>query len=246
MIDISLCIPTMRRWDFLKINIPKYLGNSFISEIVIVDETGEDYAVLKENYGSEPKIKLFKNESQLGPFLNKLECIKKATFDWVCLIDSDNSVDEDYFMSFFSFINNKPISNLIYMPSLAKPRFNFGRFESLIIDRTNTRDFVNKGYQQHTFVTLLNMGNYIIHKSSSGIINKLIACEPEVAEFAKSVLVGDVIYMNYLLLKNDFSLVVVPDMSYEHVCHENNLCARTQGQFEDKLTKIFNNVLDLS
>ena len=88
--QISLCIPTMRRWDFLKINLPKYLKNNYIYEIIITDETGEDFQKVNEFFKNEEKIKIFKNEKRLGPFLNKLECMKKATLEWICLMDSDN------------------------------------------------------------------------------------------------------------------------------------------------------------
>ena len=39
----SLCIATMDRYDtFLSKNLPKYLANDLISEIIITDENGND------------------------------------------------------------------------------------------------------------------------------------------------------------------------------------------------------------
>jgi len=244
MIDISLCIPTMRRWDFLKINIPNYLSNSFISEIVIVDETGEDYALLKEHYGSEPKIKLFKNESQLGPFLNKLECIKKATFDWVCLIDSDNYADEEYFLAFLSCVNNKPSSNIIYNPSFAKPRFDLRPFGGKIITKDNIRDFFNG--RSATLVTIvLNTGNFIVNKSAYDILINLICADTDVKKTTETVLTSDVMYMNYLLLKNGFQILIVPDMHYEHTCHLNSLCTQFEGVYANLDNQIFSKISNL-
>jgi glycosyltransferase involved in cell wall biosynthesis len=111
--ELSLCIPTMNRWNFLKESIPKYLDNKYIKEIVIVDETGEDYAHLLDFYKNEPKIRAFKNETRLGPFLNKLECMKKASYEWICLMDSDNFADLDYFDNFL-YIPKKRHSTISY------------------------------------------------------------------------------------------------------------------------------------
>ena len=46
----SLCIPTMDRYDkFLSINLPKYINNLFIDEIIISDENGNDIKKIKQN-----------------------------------------------------------------------------------------------------------------------------------------------------------------------------------------------------
>jgi glycosyltransferase involved in cell wall biosynthesis len=213
----------MDRWRFLKINIPKYLANSLIDEIVIIDETGLDYALLKEVYASEPKIKLFKNQKKLGPFLNKLECIKKASNDWVCLIDSDNYADEDYFLSFFSYVNNDPVSNIVYCPSFAKPRFDMRSFEFTCIRKDTIKSFLNSS-SLHLTKTFLNCGNFIIHKSSANIIAKLINSDDYIKKTTEKVITSDVMYMNYLLLNEGFELFIVPNMAYEHACHETSLC----------------------
>ena len=73
----------MRRWVFLEKYIPLYLENPYIDEIVIVDETGEDYAKIVSKYSSEPKIRVYQNDKCLGPFLNKLKCMNYATNDWI-------------------------------------------------------------------------------------------------------------------------------------------------------------------
>ena len=56
----TICIPTMDRFDkFLKYNMPKYIDNNYIDEIIITDENGNDFEQIK-NYFEHPKIKLFK------------------------------------------------------------------------------------------------------------------------------------------------------------------------------------------
>ena len=101
----SLCIPTMNRFDkFLVHFLPKYIENTYIDEIIITDENGNDIKKIREMFPNNTKLKLFTNKQLLGPFLNKLEACKKAENEWIVLMDSDNFADIDYFEKGNSFI----------------------------------------------------------------------------------------------------------------------------------------------
>jgi hypothetical protein len=74
----SLCITTKDRYnDFLSEYIPKYLENPYIDEIIISDENGNDFNKIKERFSSNLKLRLYKNEYVLGPFLNKIKVLKR-------------------------------------------------------------------------------------------------------------------------------------------------------------------------
>ena len=65
----SLCIPTMDRYDsFLIANLPKYLSNKRINEIVISDENGNDVKKIQKDFPNSNKLKLFVNTERLGHF----------------------------------------------------------------------------------------------------------------------------------------------------------------------------------
>lgn len=133
----TLCIPTIDRFDkFLKHSIPKYIDNKYIDEIIITDENGNDFEQIK-NYFEHPKIKLFKNDKTLGPFLNKINALKKAKNEWVALIDSDNYADETYFSIVINYMLNK---NIIYPKTIlslthAMPNFNYSDFSGMIFKK---------------------------------------------------------------------------------------------------------------
>ena len=60
MCSLSLCIPTMNRFDsFLRVYLQsylQYLKEGIINEIVICDETGDDYQKINDYYELEKKL----------------------------------------------------------------------------------------------------------------------------------------------------------------------------------------------
>jgi hypothetical protein len=165
----------MNRFDrFLKSYLEsyfKYLNDGIINEIVICDETGDDYQKIMNTFGDVPNLKVFKNDSVLGVFKNKLKVASLASFDYIALIDSDNFADETFFKTAREYISGNGhlfSSHLILAPSFAKPNFNYKSFEGNIVTKANLKDV----YYSAGFTTLLNTGNYIIHKNI--IINRNI------------------------------------------------------------------------
>lgn len=215
----SLCIATVNRFDFLKNYLPKYISNTYISEIIICDENGNDCEKISKHFQS-PKLKLYVNEKTLGPFLNKLKCCNLASCDWVALLDSDNFADMDYFEVAHNFIINNNCSNrTILAPSFAKPQFDYRLLSGMIYKKNN---FVENREKEKSIKgntglseTLMNTGNYILHRnltqqldieSHMDIINKSSAC--------------DVILMNTLFFKQlNAEMYILENMEYEHVVH---------------------------
>lgn len=214
----SLCIPTMNRFDdFLIHNIPKYLKNQLIGEIIITDENGKDIEKIKKHFGKhDPKLKLFKNENRLGPFMNKLRACSYSENEWIALIDSDNFADEDYFITSKKYIETKiqqDEKNVILspIPNIPDPNLHFSILEGIIYKRGS---FPRSDYFEYTI--LMNTGNYIIHKS-------LIECL-DISDETKNIQNSptcDVIFMNTLLFEQlDLNFHVVPELKYTHVIHD--------------------------
>ena len=243
-IEFSLCIPTMRRWSFLQTNLPRYLSNKYIKEIIICDETGEDYDILMTHYSENPKIKLFKNEQRLGPFLNKLSCMEKATYNWICLMDSDNFADIDYFDALQTFTNGDLSSNIVYCPSFAKPTFNYTSNQNILISKSNIQTILKSKHKQ-TLEVSFNTGNYCIHKKNVDIIKTLLQNDASFINIATTYFPCDVIFMNYLLLIQNVVFILVPHMHYEHVVHDGSIYSTTCNQFSTLINvvhRLFNNI----
>jgi hypothetical protein len=217
----SLCIPTIDRFDtFLNSYLEKYLTNDLIDEIIICDENGNDYNKIINAYQDSPKIKAYKNESILGPFLNKLKACNLASNEWIVLIDSDNFADKDYFQTAKEYINNTNISkNSILSPCHAKPNFNYKTLQGNVYNKTNM--FNNE--------CLANTGNYIINKY---IIDNLDISKE--LENIKQSAACDVIFFNTLLFEQfDLQFHVVKGMEYNHVVHDGSVYLNNCNLFKN-------------
>lgn len=225
MCSLSLCIPTMNRFDsFLRVYLQsylQYLKEGIINEIVICDETGDDYQKIMDTYGTIPNFKVVKNDTVLGVFKNKLKVASLASSNYIALIDSDNLCDATYFNTVKKYINEKEhmfSSAVILAPSFAKPNFNYKQFENAVVTKSNFKHF----YYAGNFETLLNTGNFVL--------NKKIVDDIRYDESVMSVITAaDVLYFNLLayLQFDDLQLHVVENLEYEHVVHGGSLYTNT-------------------
>lgn len=239
----SLCITTKDRYnDFLSEYIPKYLENPYIDEIIISDENGNDFNKIEERFSSNLKLRLYKNEYVLGPFLNKIKVLKKAKNDWIALIDSDNFVDIKYFEVIIDYIKHQnPNKFSILLPSYAEPNFDYRKFQDNIITNNNIKSIEN--IDKSLFNCLINTGNYVINKNliDSFDISK------ENKELISTSHACDVKYFNTLLLEQfpSLQLHVVKDLHYSHTFHENSIYLQTYMKYSNTINIVNDRFNDL-
>jgi len=226
---ISLCIPTMNRFDsFLEKYLLFYvdfLNKNIIDELVICDENGNDYEKIfskyKNFFTNNSNFKIYKNDNILGVFKNKLKVCSLASNNYIALIDSDNFCNENYFITAKKYIQNnedKFSNNIILSPSFARPNFNYKSFDNSIVTKYDLKEY----YYKDNFQILLNTGNYILNKN---IVNNI--------HFDNSVMFQitacDVLFFNLLALQQfeDLQIHVVKDLEYEHVVHSGSIYTNT-------------------
>lgn len=226
----SLCIPTMDRYDtFLSKNLPRYLSNPLIGEIIITDENGRDADKIVQNHNS-PKLKVYKNECRHGPFVNKLKAMSLAQHEWIAIIDSDNFADDDYFVRAQDYLSSiEPTEWTILAPSFARPNFDFRHLEGKILNKVSAVQLWNdfKTEQRNNFHVLMNTGNYIIRRNLIQNIN--LDREHDNIMMSPSC---DVIFFNTLLFEQfDLEIHVVPGMYYNHVVHPGSIYTLTHQMY---------------
>ena len=227
MEKISLCITTMDRFDtFLSKNLDKYLEyliDGIIDEIIISDENGNDYDKIIKKYKplmkTVPNFRVYKNDSRLGVFRNKLKACSYASNKYIALIDSDNFPDDTYFKTVKNYINRHQSTfpeNVILAPSRSinhnnAPNLNYTEFVNQIITKSNIKEHLLK----IRFMVLLNTGNYIISKN--------IATNLKYNNDIMEIISGcDVVYFNLLAFMQfpDLELHIVEGLEYSHTEHK--------------------------
>ena len=206
----------MNRWEFLQVNIPKYLTNPYISEIIISDENGQDAEKIRATF-NDPKIRVSVNDSRLGPFLNKRKVVSLASNPFVCLMDSDNFAPQSYFEAWIISLNGQtPDEQTIYAPSRTIPQenhkgFDYRKFNNICITSENYKNY----WKDPLMPVVYNTGNYIVSKMmymSTETDTELKHLESERSP--------DVMFQNYFMWKNNnMKMILVPDMEYHHIVH---------------------------
>jgi glycosyltransferase involved in cell wall biosynthesis len=219
--SIAVCIPTMRRFDFLRESIPKYLENPHVNELIITDETGEDYLAITAAF-SHPKLRVYQNERRLGSVENKQRAASYATSDYIAILDSDNFADLEYFQAFRNYLqHNTTTPRDVYLPCHAMPNFNYEAFIGKTINRFTLRSHwpaVN---------TCMNTMNMIIPReflATFHIMNDKPLCDQASGAW-------DAMYFSfYAIFDMNANMVVVPGMKYHHRVHGGSWYIHTVDQ----------------
>jgi len=224
----------MDRFDeFLSKYLPDYIGNPLVNEIIICDENGKDAEKIRKAHPDVSKLHVYVNENTLGPFLNKLQVCKKASNEWIVLMDSDNFADDKYFEIAKLYIDGQTFLTKcnILSPCHATPNFDYTKFQGSVITKQTTK-------KDH--LTLMNTGNYVINK----FLIDNICIEKEKDNIPNSS-ACDVIYFNTLLFEQfqDLQMHVVRDLKYLHVVHKGSIYAlthKTHRNFNETIYKRYN------
>ncbi len=206
--NISLCLTTFNRTELLFESFADVIDDERISEIVIVDDFSDPdcYIKIENKFQDNKKVKIFRNSQNIDCYRNKKEAISAATNEWVIILDSDNILKKQYIdrveQLWISGLNPKTI----YQPSFAEPHFDFRKYESFLIDKSN----IGKYMVDATFSTMLNAMNYFVNRE------KYI----EVWDGSIDPVTSDSIYQNLNWFKAGFNMYVVPGLSYTHRVHD--------------------------
>lgn len=214
--SLTVSIPTMDRWSFLKDQLPAFMNNSNIDYVVISDENGNDINKICENgLDMNYKLHLYQNDSVLGVYGNKRQCLLKSPSEWVALLDSDNKFDPEFFNEFFKASLRDNSDKTIYCAGkiqylnleTGEVDYKTSQFNGMKINRDMWNDILNmRGWN-----FLLNDGNCIWPKS-------VIKHFPDLPE--EQIVGTDSIFFMRQAIQAGYTLSVEPTMSYVHTVHE--------------------------
>lgn len=202
---ISLCITTYNRSEETLRSFQQVLLDDRISEIIIVDDcsTDDSFYKLMDAVKGNPKIKLYRNDNNLGMSRNKARAIELATNEYCIIFDSDNILPKSYLDALYR-MSWMPLR--ILMPSFARTQFDYRHFANRSIQKINVRQASNA----KMFDCLMNTCNYFVSRET---YLKVFRPNHEIKG-------SDTIWFNYLWLKHGGILMVVPQMEYDHAVHD--------------------------
>lgn len=203
---ISICIPTFRRPQMLRESFYYVLQNPRVKEVVISDDCSGDgsFEYNIRQFAHEPKVKLFKNKSNVDCYRNKRQAVELATQPWVILLDDDNVIKPDYLDALWKYPRWVP--SIIYCPDYAMPNFNYTHLAGSMVTKFTVAKMLNVSH----FKCALNTCNYFLHRETylacwSGSVN------PHTA---------DTMFHAYNHMSRGGALLFVPGLRYLHRIHE--------------------------
>jgi hypothetical protein len=218
MFGLTVAIPTMERWSFLKDQVPKYLNDPNVSYLVISDENGKDINVMSElELDSNSKLRLYENDSVLGVYGNKRQCFLKAPSPWVAVLDSDNKFEPSFFSEFLKCkdrdgaLAEKTIycagENIRLDLNTGLTEDKTSQFSGMKISRENW----NSVLEMRGWNFLLNDGNCIWPRD-------VVKHFPDIPE--DQIVGTDSIFFMRQAIQAGYTLSVEPTMRYVHTVHD--------------------------
>ena len=120
MSTVSILIPTHNREALIRDTVQCAIGQTFRDiEIIVVDNCSTDStcAIVLEMAQKDNRIRLFRNEGNIGPVLNWLACAKQARSAYSKILFSDDLISEDYLALTLPHIIANDCS-LVYTPAV--------------------------------------------------------------------------------------------------------------------------------
>lgn len=220
MKNISLAIPFYNTSRYFNDCIKYAIDDEFVSEIVVNDDCSpeDEWQNLNNliNTLNTDKIKIFRNQVNLGAFRNKYVTVQKCNNDWVYLLDSDNHPFEET----YQIIRDIPDDN----PSICySPRHLYCKHDGAdecenisdydfpydVIGVDETKDALIKNTKW--FGWFLNTGNYVINRQTY-----LDALKDAFEDEETPLLHADTAATYYFWLRYGGEFIVVDKLRHNH------------------------------
>jgi glycosyltransferase involved in cell wall biosynthesis len=236
---ITVAIPYYNSEKYLEQALELPLSSDFVSEIIIHDDCSEN-----QIESTHPKIKIHRNQTNLGAFKNKYLAVSKASNEWVYLLDSDNY----FFENSLDVVKNiKPQRGRYYSPSQLHlvddgldqslngkiVKYDFGQ-----VDGSGARDILKSGSGE--FEWLINTGNFFVNRGDYVSSMQTIIGDPTYPYFE-----ADAIVFTYNWLRRGNIIEVVDDLWYNHRLRSNSYSHSVGNKNSDSLNYHKNLILEL-
>ncbi|OUW38363.1 MAG: hypothetical protein CBD44_00945 [Flavobacteriaceae bacterium TMED184] len=260
---ISVAIPTFNSSLYLKDCLNSLLNVKIIGEIIISDDCSNDFEFeeinnIVEGLNTTKEIKIYRNDQNLGAFINKYENIKKCSNEIVYQIDSDNIASNNLPNVLGTIIKDRE-EYFLYLPSKIYQFRKYPKIAKLLsifnnkykVTFTNKdfifdKDIIKKAIQEELKVTedknlnwVLNSGNFIVNRNKFLEIMKNY-----VNENVRYPM--DAVAISYFWIENGGSIKTLKSLRHFHRKRSDSVSfVENKGSYES-LTSFRNKFLELN
>ena len=247
---LSVAIPTYNSSKYLLSSINSVKNYEFVNEIIVHDDFSkekdyENILKIKENLKNEIDIKVFRNKTNYGAFINKFLNVKECSNEYVYQLDSDN-ICASNLNSVFSEIINENQKRFMYLPSKIYQFYTYprlARVASFFLKKYNvtytkanfnfTKENIKKAIVENKKITVnkninwvLNSGNYIVNKEM--FINTM---EKHIDFDKRHPL--DAVAISFFWIANKGEIKTLKNLSHYHRKREDSVSfIENEGSFE--------------
>lgn len=234
---ISVVITYFNRHETIHKTLYNILNDDRVGEILIVDDHSkeESFAYLQDFVKrlNNPKIKIIRNDANLGMFKNKIHSVSQAKNEWIVLLDSDNTLTKAYLDSIYAV--QEWNTDTMYCPSFAWPLLNNEKIAGSIYTMESLKDLLV--HDSMTLKQFLNLGNFFVNKNGfMSAIHEYVECIPYAA---------DSIFINYMWLCRGNKLHIPKNCRYIHRVNPDSTWRAENMKSTVKFENIKNAILTL-
>lgn len=232
---ISVTIPYYNNSSFINDTLESLINDNRIYEIIICDDKSDDIQNLEEIIKKLNcnKIKLYKNDYNLGCYHNKINSVSKCSCDWAILLDSDNiydknSIDAIFQIPFWDMTTIYCPSWAITFPGNPSPMLDYRNYPNIISKQVYLDNFYNDNFQ-----CLINTCNYFLP------VNNFYNCMKDIQQSYDRKYIDSldsaVLFTDWLSNSNIFKVVDL--LQYKHRLHPNSNYVVSKSHEYDNETK---------
>lgn len=109
---VSILVPVYNRVNIITDTLSSALSQTYSNiEVVVVDNASTDgtWELISELSKKDGRLKIFRNEANLGPVRNWLRCVEKANGELGKILWSDDLISENFLEVTLPFLNNAEV-----------------------------------------------------------------------------------------------------------------------------------------
>jgi glycosyltransferase involved in cell wall biosynthesis len=116
MIKVTIYTPTYNCGKYLEESIDSVLNQTYQNfELIIVDDaSNDDTQKILKKYTKNPKIKIIKNDKNLGFVRSAIKAIKYAKGEYIMRVDADDYLDENALFIMTNILDKHPEFGMVY------------------------------------------------------------------------------------------------------------------------------------